>query len=204
MLLRHHSFECLCESDLFYQKWFATKWSGYIPKMKESLGCSDWNCRQLHEHYWLSWCWKTENHVMMKNRKSLSIQNASNSKCLKYVLLYGNMCRLSVGFDAAGATLELDQKCWISVIFWFSDFADHRNEFQGWITAFQLNFQNLPSTHTPTIDSVASAQVPQCRILSKIRCHCDCAHFVQKCWNSLIFTFWWSDFGSESGALALI
>ena len=42
---------------------------------------------------------------MMKNRKSLSIQNASNSKCLKYVLLYGNMCLLNIVFDAAGATL---------------------------------------------------------------------------------------------------
>ena len=66
---------------------------------------ASWVNMKIISNFSLTWGWKTENHLMMKNRKSLSIQNASNSKCLKYVLLYGNMCRLSVGFDAAGATL---------------------------------------------------------------------------------------------------
>ena len=69
------------------------------------LHLGSWVDIKITSTFSLTWGWKTENHMMMKNRKSFSIQNASNSKCLKYVLLYGNMCRLSVGFDAAGATL---------------------------------------------------------------------------------------------------
>ena len=69
------------------------------------LHLGSWVDIKITSTFSLTWGWKTENHLMMKNWKSLSIQNASNSKCLKYVLLYGNMCRLSVGFDAAGATL---------------------------------------------------------------------------------------------------
>ena len=69
------------------------------------LHFASWVNIKIISNFSLTWGWKTENHLMMKNRKSLSIQNAWNSKCFKFVLLHGNMCRLSVGFDAAGATL---------------------------------------------------------------------------------------------------
>ena len=93
---------------------------------------------------------------------------------------------------------------------WFLHHADGTTcdfwdcDFRRWITSFQLNFQNLPSAHTPTFDSVPSTQVHESWISSKFRGISHYAHSLQKCWISVIFTFCWSNFGSESGALALI
>ena len=106
---------------------------------------------------------------MMKNRKSLSIQNASNSKCLKYVLLYGNMCLLDIGFDAADATL-VPCRAWSKLLI-FSEFdillIRVYLTFEAIIFEVELHHFNLISKtcRQPIHQQLTQLQVPKCLIL---------------------------------------
>ena len=156
--------------------------------------------------------WNFPSTVQIREKSAYFEQKcAESSSCCNMVAPWAN---LNFKIPSCTAFSKL-LKMWVVSLApikstWVQSFADQTtshfpsNDFRRWITSIQSNFQNLPSIHTPTTDSVASAQVPQCRISSKIRCYSDCAHSVTKCRNSLIFTFWWSDFCNESGALAAI